>query len=63
MFNQLVTPVGDNLAASFAVAALPIAVVLVLLGLLRRPAWQASIAGLAVALLLAALVWKLPPGR
>jgi lactate permease len=61
MFNQLVTPVGDNLAASFAVAALPIAVVLVLLGLLRRPAWQASIAGLAVALLLAALVWKLPP--
>ncbi len=62
MFHQLVTPVADSLGASFAVGAIPIAVVLVLLGIVRRPAWQASIAGLAVALLLAILVWQMPAG-
>lgn len=60
MFHQLVTPVGDSLALSFAVATLPIIVVLVLLGVLRRPAWQASTAGLIVAFALAIGVWKLP---
>ena len=43
MFAQLLTPVGDSLLLSFIVAALPVAVVLVLLGVLRRPAWQASL--------------------
>ena len=61
MFHQLVTPVGGSLAASFATAALPIVVVLVLLGIARRPAWQASIAGLAVAFALAVTIWRLPP--
>ena len=46
MFNQLLTPVGGSLALSFLVAAVPIATVLVLLGVLRRPAWQASLGGL-----------------
>ena len=50
MFQQLLTPVGDSLLLSFLVAAMPIACVLVLLGVLRRPAWQACIAGLLVAL-------------
>ena len=59
-FHQLLTPVADNLGLSFIVAALPIATVLAILGLLRRPAWQASAAGLIVAFLLAALVWRLP---
>jgi len=62
MFHQLVTPVAGSLLASFAVAALPIATVLVLLGLLRRPAWQAATAGLVVALALATVVWRLPAG-
>jgi lactate permease len=61
MFQQLLTPVGDNLALSFLVACSPIATVLAMLGLFRRPAWQASLAGLVVALLVAILVWKLPP--
>ena len=52
MFHQLLTPVGDSLALSFVVAVLPIATVLVLLGLLKRPAWQAALAGLAVSLLI-----------
>jgi lactate permease len=60
MFHQLLTPVGDSLALSFLVAILPIATVLVLLGLLKRPAWQAALAGLAVGLLIAVTIWGLP---
>lgn len=60
MFHQLLTPVGNNLALSFLVAILPIATVLVLLGLLKRPAWQAASAGLAVGLLLGISVWGMP---
>ncbi|MDB5458719.1 MAG: glcA [Caulobacteraceae bacterium] len=62
MFHQLLTPVGDNLLLSFLVAAVPIAVVLALLGVARRPAWQASAAGLVVALAIAVTLWKLPVG-
>lgn len=62
MFHQFLTPVGGNLALSFLVAGLPIAVVLVLLGLLRRPAWQSSLAGLVAGLLIAILVWHFPVG-
>ena len=61
MFNQVLMPVDDNLALSFLVAAVPIATVLVLLGILRRPAWQASLGGLVTALLIAVLVWRFPP--
>ena len=49
MFNQLLTPVGDSLLLSFLVAVLPVAAVLIMLGVLQRPAWQASLAGLVVA--------------
>ncbi len=62
MFQQTLTPVGDNLFLSFLVAAMPIVTVLVLLGILRRPAWQASAAGLLVALVLATTVWTMPVG-
>jgi len=62
MFHQLVTPVAGSLGASFLIGSLPIIFVLVLLGVFRRPAWQASCVGLAVALALATLVWKLPLG-
>jgi lactate permease len=60
MFHQIMTPVAANLGWSFLVATAPIAVVLVLLGILRRPAWQASLAGLLVGLVMAIGVWKLP---
>ena len=59
-FAQLLTPVGDSLPLSFAVGITPIAVVLVLLGVLRRAAWQASLAGLATAFVLAVVVWQFP---
>jgi len=60
MFQQLLTPVGASVTLSFFVAILPIATVLVLLGVLRRPAWQAALAGLSVGLIIAIAVWKLP---
>ena len=60
MFKQLLTPVADSLPLSFLVAALPIATVLLLLGVLRRPAWQASLGGLLVGLAIAVSAWKLP---
>jgi lactate permease len=62
MFPQLLTPVAGNLLPSFVVAALPVATVLVLLGVLRRPAWQASLGGLIVGLVIAIGLWQLPVG-
>jgi lactate permease len=62
MFQQLLTPVGGSLALSFATASLPILAVLLMLGVLRRPAWQASLAGLIVGLVIAVGVWRLPVG-
>ncbi|MGA7779250.1 MAG: L-lactate permease [Paraburkholderia sp.] len=62
MFHQLLTPIGNALLPSFLVAALPIITVLVLLGLARRPAWQASLAGLIVGLLVAIFGWQFPAG-
>jgi len=61
MFQQLLTPVGDSLGLSFLVAILPVLAVLVLLGLLRRPAWQAALSGLVVGLVVAIFVWRMPP--
>jgi lactate permease len=60
LFAQPLTPVGNSLALSFLVAAIPIAVALVMLGVLRRPAWQASLAGLVSGLIIAIAVWGMP---
>jgi lactate permease len=62
MFHQILTPVAGSLPLSFLVAILPIAVVLFVLGGLRKPAWQASLSGLVVAFLIATLIWKVPVG-
>jgi lactate permease len=62
MFHQLLTPIGHSLALSFLVAVLPVVTILVLLGVLRRPAWQAALAGLAVGLVIAVTGWDLPVG-
>ena len=60
MFKQLLTSVGGSLPLSFLVAVLPIVVVLVMLGVMRRPAWQASLGGLAVAFVISVLIWRFP---
>ncbi|WP_250464284.1 L-lactate permease [Caballeronia sp. GAFFF2] len=62
MFHQILKPIAGSLALSFIVAALPIIVVLVMLGWARRPAWQASLAGLIVALIIAMVGWHFPLG-
>ena len=62
MFSQLLTPVSDSLGLSFLVALLPILTVLILLGLLRLPAWAAAAAALGVALAIAIGVWRMPVG-
>ncbi len=56
MFHQLLVHVADNLFLSFLVGILPILVVLILLGVVRRPAWQAALAGLVVGLIIAMAV-------
>jgi lactate permease len=60
MFHQLLTPVAGSLPLSFIVASLPVLAVLVLLGVVRRPAWEASLAGLLLALAIALSAWDLP---
>jgi len=62
MFQQLLTPVGGSLGLSFIVATLPIVAVLLLLGVLRRPAWEAALAGLVTGLIVAVGFWKMPLG-
>ena len=62
MFRLLLKPVGDSLWLSFLVGMLPVVAVLVLLGLLRRPAWQAALAGLIVGLINAVSAWHMPIG-
>ena len=59
MFHQLLTPVGGSLALSVLVAALPVVAVVLLLGVLRRPAWQAALAGLIVGFVVAVGPWQM----
>ncbi len=61
-FTQPLTPVAGSLLPSFLVAALPIVVALVMLGVLRRPAWLASLVGLLIGLVIAVAVWGMPLG-
>jgi L-lactate transport len=61
MWQQNYTPIGGNLLASALVAALPIFTILILLGILRRPAWLAGVSAVIVALLVALLAYQMPP--
>jgi L-lactate transport len=61
MWQQNYTPIAGNLVASALVAALPIFTILILLGILRRPAWLSAISAVIVALLVALLAYQMPP--
>jgi lactate permease len=63
MWQQNYTPVANSLPLSTLVAAIPIFALLILLGVMRKPAWMASLAGLATAALVAAGVYGMPLGR
>jgi len=63
MWPQIYTPVANNLPLSTIVAALPIFVLLFLLGVRRVPAWKSSLVGLATAVLVAWLAYGMPVDR
>ena len=60
MWTHNYEPLGGSLALSAPVAALPIVVLFLMLGVWRAPAWKAAITGLASAFLLAILVYGMP---
>jgi L-lactate transport len=60
MWPQIYTPLSENLPLSALVAALPVFVVLSLLGVFRKPAWIAALSGLGIAALVALLVYRMP---
>jgi L-lactate permease len=60
MFAQAIAPIGSSLALSTAVAAIPVIAVLVVLGVLRKPAWMAAGTGLVLALLISLAGWHMP---
>ncbi|MGH9674394.1 MAG: L-lactate permease, partial [Bryobacteraceae bacterium] len=61
MWQHNYTPIADSLGTSALVAALPIFVLLLLLGVLRKPAWKAALSGLGAAVFLALVVYGMPP--
>src|SRR5215472_5710010 len=62
-WQQVYTPVADSLPLSTFIAALPIFTLLFLLGVLRKPAWAAALAGLAAAAAVAGCVYGMPAGQ
>ncbi|ORW53791.1 lactate transporter [Mycobacterium paraense] len=63
MYRQILDPVAHSLAWSSLVAALPLASLFVMLGVLRVRAWLASVASLAVAIVIAIAVYGMPIGQ
>jgi lactate permease len=60
MWQQNYTPVSDSLALSSLAAAIPIFMLLFLLGVKRKPAWIASLSGLAAAAFVALAFYRMP---
>jgi len=60
MWQHNYEPVGGSLGVSGIVAAIPIVVLFIMLGWLRRPAWQAALAALASALVVALAAYGMP---
>jgi L-lactate transport len=60
MWQQNYIPIANSLVLSALVAAVPIFVLLFLIGIRRKPAWMASLAGLGSVVLLALLVYRMP---
>ena len=59
-YTQVFDPVGDSLLASSAFAVLPLITLFALLGGLKLPAHVAALAALAVAILVAIIVYSMP---
>jgi lactate permease len=63
MWPQTYTPIADSLGPSALVAAIPIFILLFLLGVIRKPAWMASLVGLAAAALVALFAYHMPAAQ
>jgi lactate permease len=63
MYQQVFDPVGDSLGLSSIFAALPLITLFVLLGGFRITAWISGLVALAVALVVALLVYDVPVGQ
>src|SRR6476469_9233814 len=63
MFQQDLNPVGDALALSALCAAIPLLTLFVLLGGLRLKPWLAGLISLAVALVVAIVLFAMPAGQ
>ena len=60
MWQHNYEPVAGSLGASAPVAAIPIAVLFFMLGVMRKPAWMAALAALVSALLVALVAYGMP---
>lgn len=60
MFQQPLAPLGGSLALSALAAALPLLVLFVMLGVFKVKAYIAALAGLALSIVLAIVVWQMP---
>jgi lactate permease len=63
VYQQILDPVAHSLAWSSLVAALPLLSLFLMLGVLRVTAWVASLLSLALAVLIAILVYGMPLGQ
>ena len=63
MYQQVLDPVAHSLAWSSLVAAVPLLLLFVLLGVFKVTAWVASLISLAVAIAVAVLVYGMPIGQ
>jgi lactate permease len=63
LYRQVLDPVGHSLGWSSLVAALPLVVLFVLLGIVRMRAWLAAIIALAIALVIAIWAYSMPAGQ
>jgi len=62
MFTQQLAPVAGSLTASALIALLPLITIFILLGGIRIKAHWAGLASLAVAVIVAIMAFKMPPG-
>jgi L-lactate transport len=60
MWQHNYEPLGGSLALSAPVAAIPILVLFVMLGVLRKPSWISALSALASALVVSLLVYGMP---
>ena len=60
MWQHNYEPIAGSLGVSAIAAALPIVVLFVMLGVLRKPAWMSAATALASALLVSLIVYRMP---